>query len=260
MKMRSIIAGSKIIFMLLLSFGITVEAAEVKVLSAVAMQPILEDLGQKFERATGHTATFTFDNTRTVVKRVQDGNPADVVVLPRQEIESFVKNGKAVAGNITAIASSRGFGVAVRKGATKPDISSPEALRRTLLAAKSISYSASGGADAIHVAKVLDSLGIAKEMQSKTVFSKTRPGTAGDMVAKGEAEIGLGTLEGFTPDAAAVEIVGPLPGDLQDTIVFAAVIMDSTKSAEASKALVDFLRTPEATAVIKANGKEPVSP
>ena len=258
--MRSIIAASKIIFMFSLSLNITVEAAEVKVLSAIAMQPILEDLGQKFERATGHKVAFTFENTRTVVKRVQDGDTADVVVLPRQEIDSFVKNGKAVAGNITAIANSRGFGVAVHKGAPKPDISSPEGLRRTLLAAKSISYSASGGADAIHVAKVLERLGIVNEMQSKTVFSKTRPGSAGDMVAKGEAELGLGTLEGFIPDALAVEIVGPLPGDLQDTIVFAAVIMGGTKSAEASKALVDFLRTPEATAVIKANGKEPASP
>ena len=80
------------------------------------------------------------------------------------------------------------------------------------------------------------------------------------MVAKGEAEIGVGTLEGFIPDAPAVEIVGPLPDDLQDTIVIAAVIMGGTKSAEASKALVDFLRTPEATEVIKANGKEPATP
>jgi molybdate transport system substrate-binding protein len=248
------------IFMFPLLFGITADAAEIKVLSAITMQPILEDLGPKFERATGHKVAFTFGNTRTVVKRVQDGETADVVIVPRQEIDRFVKNGKAVAGNVTAIASSRGFGVAVRKGATKPDISSPEALRRTLLAAKSISYSASGGADAMHVAKVLERLGIANEMQSKTVFSKTRPGRAGDMVAKGEAEIGVGTLEGFIPDATAVEIVGPLPGDLQDTIVIAAVIMDGTKSAEASKALVDFLRTTEATAVIKANGKEPATP
>lgn len=260
MKIGLLVGASKIIFTFPLFLSITAEAAEIKLLSAIAMQPILEDLGQKFERATGHKLSFTFDNTRTVVKRVQDGETADVVVVPRQEIDSFIKNGKALAGNVTAIASSRGFGVAVRNGAPKPDISSPEALRRTLLAAKSISYSASGGADAMHVAKVFERLGIANEMRPKTVFSKTRPGRAGDMVAKGEAEIGVGTLEGFIPDAAAVEIVGPLPGDLQDTIVFAAVIMGGTKSAEASKALVDFLRTPEATAVIKANGKEPATP
>ena len=139
LKMRSTITALKIIFLFSLSLSITVEAAEVKVLSAIAMQPILEDLGQKFERATEHKVAFTFDNTRTVVKRVQDGDTADVVVVPRQEIVSFVKNGQAVGGNVTAIARSRGFGVAVRKGAPKPDISSPEALRRTLLAAKSIS-------------------------------------------------------------------------------------------------------------------------
>ena len=179
MKMRLLVAASKIILMFPVLLGITAEAAEIKVLSAITMQPILEDLGQKFERATGHKLAFTFDNTRTVVKRVEDGETADVVLVPRQEIDSFVKNGKAVAGNVTAIASSRGFGVAVRKDAPKPDISSPAALRRTLLAAKSITYSASGGADAMHVAKVFERLGIANEMRSKTVFSKTRPGRAG---------------------------------------------------------------------------------
>ena len=258
MKIRSLVAAVNIGFMFLLVVGITAEAAELKVLSTPAMQPILEDLGPKFERATGHKLAFTFAPTRAVVKRVQDGETADVVVIPRQEIDSFVKDGKAVAGNVTVVASSV-IGVAVRKGAPKPDISSPEALKRTLLAAKSISYSASGGADAIHVAKVFERLEIANEMQSKTVFSKTRPGRAGDMVATGEAEIGVGTFEGFISDAG-LEIVGPLPGDLQGTIVFAAAIMGGTKSAEASKALVDFLRTPEAAAVIKAMGMEPAAP
>ena len=119
MKMRLLVAASKIILMFPVLLGITAEAAEIKVLSAITMQPILEDLGQKFERATGHKLAFTFDNTRTVVKRVEDGETADVVLVPRQEIDSFVKNGKAVAGNVTAIASSRGFGVAVRKDAPK---------------------------------------------------------------------------------------------------------------------------------------------
>ena len=127
------------------------------------------------------------------MKRVEDGETVDVVLVPRQEIDSFVKNGKAVAGNVTAIASSRGFGVAVRKGAPKPDISSPAALRRTLLAAKSITYSASGRQRERHACsqRCFERLGIANEMQPKTVFSKTRPGRAGDMVAKGEAEIGV---------------------------------------------------------------------
>jgi molybdate transport system substrate-binding protein len=242
--------------MFVLVVGVTAEAAELKVLSTPAMQTILEDLrGPSSSAETGHKLAFA--PTRAVVKRVQDGETADVVVIPRQEIESAVKDGKAVASNVTVFASSV-MGVAVRKGAPKPNISSAEALKRTLLAAKSISYSANGGADAIYVAKVLERLGIANEMQPKTVFSKTYPGRAGDMVGKGEAEIGVGTLDGFLSDPG-LEIVGPLPGDLQGTIVYAAAIMGGSKSAEASKALVDFLRTPEAAAVIKAKGMEPAT-
>jgi molybdate transport system substrate-binding protein len=149
--------------------------------------------------------------------------------------------------------------VAVRKGAPKPDISSPEALKRTLLAAKSITYgnpaqSASGS----HFAKVLDRLGIANEMKSKTVVTEA-PGLIGELVANGEAEIGVNQFQDFirTP---GIEIVGPLPGDLQDNIVFSAAIMAGAKDAAASKALVNFLRTPEAATVIKAKGLKPATP
>jgi molybdate transport system substrate-binding protein len=244
--------------MCLLLVGIAAEAAALKVLSAGAMQAVLEDLGPKFERATGHTLAFTFVTAGAAVKRVQEGETADVAVTTQQGIDSVVKDGKAVAGNVTVVARS-GIVVAVRTGTPKPDISSPEALKRTLLAAKSITYGdpAGGGASGIHFAKVLERLGIANEMQAKTVFYKTS-GEIGLLVANGEAEVVV-TQQGLLP-VAGIEIVGPLPGDLQDTIVFAAVIMGGPKSAEAAKALVDFLRTPEAAAVIKAKGLEPAGP
>jgi molybdate transport system substrate-binding protein len=132
-------------------------------------------------------------------------------------------------------------------------------LKRTLLAAKSLSYvdPASGGASGIHFAKVLERLGIANEMQAKTVFPNPKtPAAVGGVVANGEAEIGVHIVQEVI-SVAGIEIVGPLPGDLQDTIVFAAAIMGGTERAEAAKALVDFLRTPEAAAVIKAKGMEP---
>jgi molybdate transport system substrate-binding protein len=171
----------------------------------------------------------------------------------------LVKDGKAPAGNVTVLARA-GIVVIVPKGAPKPDISSPDALKRTLLTAKSLSYvdPASGGASGIHFAKVLERLEIANEMQAKTVFPKTGI-PIGEMVANGEAEIGVAQLPVLMP-VAGIEIVGPLPGDLQDTIVFAAAIMRGTTSAEAAKALVDFLRTPEAAAVMKAKGLEPAVP
>jgi molybdate transport system substrate-binding protein len=172
-----------------------------------------------------------------------------------------VKNGKAAADNVTALASA-GISVAVRKGAPKPDISSPDALKRTLLAAKSISYvdPASGGASGIHFAKVLDRLGIASEVKSKTAFPNSQnPAEVGALVANGEAEIGVHIIVELIP-VAGIDIVGPLPGDLQNTIVFVAAVMGSAKDAEAAKALVNFLRTPEAVAVIKAKGMEPATP
>jgi len=259
MKMRSVVAASRIGFMCLLLVGIATEAAELKVVSATGMQAVMEDLGPKFERATGHTLAITFVPLGEVVKRIQNGETGDVVVIPQQGIESLAKDGKVVAGTGTGLARS-GVGVVVRKGAPKPDISSPEALKRTLLAAKSITYPnpARGGASGIHFAKVLERLGIANEMQAKTVFPETI-GTVGLMVANGEAEIGIVGLQGLLA-VAGIELVGPLPGDLQDTIVFSAAIMASAKQTEGGKALIDFLRTPEAAAVIKAKGMEPATP
>jgi molybdate transport system substrate-binding protein len=132
----------------MLSLGIPAEAAEIKVLSAIAMQRAVEDLGPKFERATGHKLTITFATLGAIVKRLQDGDTADVVIAPQQGIDTLVKHGKAEAGNVAVLARS-GISLAVRKGAMKPDISSPEALTRALLAAKSISYaSPAGGGEA----------------------------------------------------------------------------------------------------------------
>ena len=261
MKIRSLVAAANIGFMFLLMLGIKAEAAELKVLSAFGMQLVMEDLGPKFERATGHKLAISFATGGATVKRVQDGESADVVIALRQGIDSLVKNGKAAADNVTVVAHS-GIVVAVRKGAPKPDISSPDALKRMLLAAKSISYvdPASGGASGIHFAKVLDRLGIANEMKSKTVFPNPKtPAAVGVLVANGEAEIGVHVTQELIP-VAGIDLVGPLPGDLQNTIVFSAAIITGAKDAAAAKALVDFLRTPDSAKVIKAKGMDPATP
>jgi molybdate transport system substrate-binding protein len=199
MKIRALVAASNIGFMFLLMVGIAAEAAEIKVLSAIGMQAVMEDLGPKFERATGHKLAITFDLLGGVVKRVQGGETTDVVVIPRQGIDGFVKERKVAADNVTVIARS-GLGVAVRQGAPKPDISSPEALKRTLLAAKSITYSnpALGGASGIQFAKVLERLGIADEMKPKTVF-QPKAGLVGVLVANGEAELAVQQIQELVP-------------------------------------------------------------
>ena len=259
MKIRSFVIAANIGFMPLLVVSLPVEAAEIKIMSAAGFRPVMEDLGPKFERATGHKLAITGGNLGAIVKRVQGGETADVIIIPRQGIDGLVKDGKAVAGNVTVIARSS-IGVAVRKGAPKPDILSPDALKRTLLAAKSITYvdPAGGGVAGIHFAKVLDRLGIANEMKSKTVFPDIPKTTVGTLVANGEAEIGVHQIQQLISEPG-IEIVGPLPGDLERTEVFAAAIMDSASDAAASKALVNFLRTPEAAAVIKAKGMEPAT-
>ncbi|HET8563598.1 MAG TPA: molybdate ABC transporter substrate-binding protein [Candidatus Binatia bacterium] len=261
MKIRSLVAAVNIGFLFLLMLGINSQAAELKVLSAFGMQSVLEDLGPKFERATGHKLAISFATGGATVKRARGGDAADVVITLRQGIDTLAKEGKAVAGSVTELARA-GIFVAVRKGTPKPDVSSPDALKRTLLAAKSISYvdPASGGASGIHFAKVLDRLGIANEMKSKTVFPNPKaPAEVGVVVANGEAEIGVHIIQELVP-VAGIEIAGPLPGDLQDTIVFSVAIMTSAKDAAAAKTLVDFLRTPESAKVIKAKGMEPATP
>ena len=173
-----------------------------------------------------------------------------------------MKDSKAIPGTVTVVARSS-IAVAVRKGAPKPDISSPEALKRTLLAAKSITYSdpARGGASGMHFAGVLDRLGIANEVKTKTVFctAACTPDSVGLTVANSEAEIGVHQWQEFV-SIAGIDVVGPLPGDLQNTIVFAAAVMADAKDVEASKAFVNFLRTPEAAAVFNAKGMEAATP
>jgi molybdate transport system substrate-binding protein len=256
MKGHLPVAAAPVVMVLLLA-GVTADAAELRVLSALALQPVMDDLGPKFERATGHKLVVTLAPLGGIVKVVQEGGAGDVVIIPQSGIERLQKDAKVTAGTAAVIARS-GSSVAVRSGAPKPDISSPEALKRTLLAAKSIAYSdpASGGASGIHFAKVLDRLGIAAEMKSRTVFPKS--GLPGQLVANGEAELGVGTLQGLIA-IAGIDVVGPLPGDLQDTLVFVAAILANASQAEAGKSFIEFLRGGEAAVVIKAKGMEPAT-
>lgn len=250
-----IVAAGLAVLVLLVQTGIA-DAAEIRLLNALGFKDVMDDLGPKFERASGHKLAIKSGTMGGIVKMVQGGETADIVIIPRQGIDDLVKDGKAAAGNVTAIANSS-IVVVVRKGAPKPDISSPDALKRALLTAKSITYGnpADGGASAIHFAKVLDRLGIANEMKSKTIYAKAGADT-GVIVASGKADLGINQRQVLAP-VEGIEVAGPLPGDLQSTTVFAAAIMTGAKDAAVSKALVNFLRTPEAAKVIKAKGMEP---
>ena len=234
--------------------------AEVRVLSAVGMRQVLIDLGPKFERATGHRLKVSFDSGGVILKRLEGGETIDVAIIPRPGIERLNRAGRVVSGSVTDLATS-GVGVAVRRGTPRPDISSPETFRRVMLGAKTIACPdpALGGSSGVHIARVFERLGIAEAVKPKLVFVST-PGQAttmpGHLVADGKAEIALHQMQELMA-VPGIEVVGPLPGNLQETFVFSAAIMTDANDVKAAKALVGFLRTPEARAVIRAKGMEP---
>lgn len=263
MKNRSVVGGVAAGIILQLIAGVMAYAAEVQVLSAVGMRQVLLELGPKFERATGHTFTTTFDAFGFIMKRLEGGAVVDVVIVPRAGVEQLTKAGKVVAGSATDVASSIA-GVAVRNNAPKPDISSAEAFKRTLLDAKSVARPdpAAGGSSGLHIVKVLERLGIANEVNAKSVWA-SRPGDPrampGYSVADGRAEIALHQVQELLA-VPGIEIVGPFPPELQDRFVFSAGVMTGARQPEAAKALIEFLRTPEARRVITAKGMEPSNP
>lgn len=235
--------------------GIEIEAADVRVLSAVGMRQVMSELGPAFERATGHRLAIEFASSGVILQRLESGESLDVVMVPRSGIERLRRAGKLRAGAATAIATSR-VGVAVRTGAPRPDISTPEALKRALLDARSIACPdpASGGSSALHIATVFERLGIASALKTKTVFS-TAPDqvAAGAVVAAGKAELALHQIQELMA-VPGIEIVGPLPDALQETFVFSAALLAGAREPAAARALLAFLTTPEARAVVKAKG------
>jgi molybdate transport system substrate-binding protein len=236
----------------------TASAAEIKVYSTIGVQAALEELAPKFEKASGHKLTITWGTAAILVKKVQAGETADLMVLTRQSLDALTKEGKASADTDATFASS-GMAMVVKKGAPKPDISTPEAFKQTLLKAKSIAYSnpSSGGASGVYLAKLLERMGIADQMKDKTKFPPPS-GNAANLVVSGEAELAI-QQEPEVMAVAGVDLVGPLPGDLNNITVYAAGVGSGTTQADAAKALIKFLHTPEAAAVFKARGLVPAT-
>jgi molybdate transport system substrate-binding protein len=242
--------------------GTRLPAQELKVLSAVGVRQVMVALAPTFERETGHKLAITFDSGAVIARRVQDGEAADIVIIPRAAIDDLVRTGAVAATSVIDVASST-VGVAVRKGTPKPDISSPEAVRRTLLAAKSIARPnpSLGGSSGVHIAQVLEHLGIAEELRSRTILA-SRPGREeempGSFVASGRAEIALHQIQELMA-VPGITIVGPLPGDLRGAFLFSAGLRAGSKHEDAGRQLLDVLKRPETLALIKSTGMEPAA-
>jgi molybdate transport system substrate-binding protein len=231
------------------------EPVEITVLTSVALNSALDELAPQYERASGNRLKIGYSLIADIKKRVLAGETADVVMLSRPAMEDLDKQDKFVPGSIVNVAGTP-VAVAVKAGAPKPDISTTDALKRSLLAAKSIVYAdpAKGGASGVYFAKVIDRLGITEEIRSKTILV---PGAqAADVVAKGDAEIGVGQASEIVPVAGA-QLVGPLPGDLGSVTQFTAAIGAGSKATGAAKSLIQFLTGPTAGPVFKSKGLDP---
>jgi molybdate transport system substrate-binding protein len=224
------------------------EAAEIKVLSTVGMQPATPELFSHFESATGHRVVVTYGLAAVLKTKFLEGAAADVLILTAPIIEDLAKQGKVVAESKKDVARS-GVGLAVKAGAPKPDISTPETLKAAVLAAKSIGYSREG-ASGVAFARALERLGIAEQVRAKYKDTGTK---AGEMVAAGEIELAAAQI----PELMAVPgvgIVGPLPSELQTVTVFSVGIATTAQDSVAAKALIEFLAGPNATPIYKAKG------
>ena len=228
------------------------EAAELKVLAGGSMTGPLNELTSQFERATGHKLTIHFDSTPNLIKLATSGAPFDLGVVPVDVFKNAEAKVRFAAGPTTDIARV-GYGVAVRAGAPKPDVSTPDALKKTLLDAQSVAFLPASAAGA-YVSSVFERLGIGEAMKAKTK-PQTATGDIAKAVAKGDAELGVFLINVLM--APGVEIAGPFPTELQNDLVFTSAVAADSKEAEAAKAFITYLKTPAAAAVIKAKGMEP---
>jgi molybdate transport system substrate-binding protein len=230
------------------------KAAEIKVWTARAVATVLAEIGPQFERATGHRLTVTAGLSDQFVKRANAGESFDILITGSLPLDQLIKNGRIVAATRADIARS-GIGVEVRSGAPRPDISSVDAFKRALLNAKSIAYLKDVGSG-IYVTQLLERLGIAEAVKSKV----TRPegDVVSELVAKGEVELGIVVITQIltTP---GVELVGPLPAEIQSYVSFAAGINTNSAEPNAARDLIRFLSGPIAARVIKAQGMEPAA-
>jgi molybdate transport system substrate-binding protein len=227
--------------------------AEFVVFSTIGVRSAAELLFAQFDKASGHKLAVTWGTAPMLVKRIESGDTPDVVVLSRAGIEALQKQGKIAAGSDVTLASS-GVGIAVKAGAPKPDISTAEALKKTLLAAKSIAYSepSAGGASGVYFAKLLERMGIAEQMKPKTKYPPPG-GFSANLLMTGDAELAVQQKPELL-HVAGVEIVGLLPGDLNVITEFAAAIMTGGKNADAAAALIKMLQSPEAAVVFRSKG------
>jgi molybdate transport system substrate-binding protein len=240
-------------FAFLSSHEVAAEGAAVRVLVSNGMKAAMEEFQPQCERAIGHPLAIQYNSTASVKKKIEAGEEFDVTVITSEAISDLIKQGKLATASRAEIARSE-LGIGIRAGAAKPDIHSPEALKRALLDAKSITYP-QDGASRGYIEKMFERMGIAADVAPKIILAQGS-GPATESVAAGKAALVITLFSEIVP-IHGVEILGPLPGDLHSDIRFAAAASSAAKNAEAAKALITFLAGPKAAPTLKAKGLEP---
>src|SRR5579871_672666 len=246
MKMSLIVAAASVL-------GLTPvlsHADELKVLAGGSLRSLLSELAPQFEKATGHKLAVHFDTTPNLIKAATTGEPFDVGVVP---IDVFYDEAAKIHFAPPVEFARVGYGVAVRSGAPRPDISTPEAFKKTLLDAKTITFLPASAAGS-YILRLFERLGIDEAMRAKTV-AQDQPTGIVPAVVNGEAELAVFVNNVLT--APGIDIVGPFPAKYQQELVFPAALAVNTRQKEAAKAFVDFIMSPAARVVVKAKGMTP---
>jgi len=225
-------------------------------MATVGAKSVLDELVPAFERASGNKVVMVYDVAAVLKKRVLDGETADLLLLTRSALEDLQKQNKLMPGSLTNVAHTP-MSTAVRAGAPKPDISSVEALKRTLLAARSITYPdpAIGAASGVYFAHVLDRLGLTEAVRTKTVLANPQMSPA-TVLTKGDAELAVTEASGLAP-VSGVQLVGPLPGELAFAITLAAGVGADSTSPKVAESFIQFFKGPASVPILKSNGLEP---
>jgi molybdate transport system substrate-binding protein len=229
------------------------QAAELKTLITTAMNEAVVVLVPQFEKATGHKVTVSYDPSGGLARRLRGGEFADMILVASPELDKLIAESKVV--NRVDV-SRTGIGIAVKKGAPKPDVSTPEALKRALLNAKSVGHTApaGGGITALHLLRTFEKLGIAQEVAAKTKLAAGGPnGRVSTLIVNGEAEIAFQQVSELMSNPE-VEVVGMLPDELQQITINSAGVTAVAKEADAARALIAHMTTPAALALYKTKG------
>jgi molybdate transport system substrate-binding protein len=226
--------------------------AEFKIFGSRVTKVIVGELGPQFEKSTGFKPVVVADVAAVMKRRIESGEPFDLAVLVDFQTDELIAKGKLLADSRADIMSS-GIGVAVRRGAPKPDISTVEAFKQTMLNAKSVTY-LKEGASTIHLRKLFVQLGIADAIKAKAV--ETNGEMVSELVAEGKVELGLIVVPNIMSVPAA-ELVGPLPAAINSIVMFTAGVSAASPNQQAAREMIKLLKSPEARPVIQAKGNDP---